>query len=72
SIPTGLSFFPADFNTTPLSWVTDLTNIVFHSKHDKGGHFAAHEVPELLVNDLRKMFGKGGPAYGVVGGKDGY
>jgi hypothetical protein len=35
-------------------------------EHDIGGHFAAWEVPELLVGDLRKMFGKGGPAHGVV------
>jgi hypothetical protein len=41
-------------------------------RHDKGGHFAAHEVPELLVDDLRKMFGKGGPAFGVVSGNKGY
>jgi len=34
--------------------------------HDKGGHFAAWEQPEALVGDLRKMFGKGGPAHGVV------
>jgi hypothetical protein len=25
--------------------------------HDKGGHFPAMEVPELLVNDLKKVFG---------------
>ena len=39
-----------------------------------GGHFAAHEVPELLVGDPRKMFGKSGPAAsaGIVPGKNGY
>ena len=47
-------------------------NLVFYERHDRGGHFAAHEVPELLAGDLRKMFGKGGPAYGVIEGKDGY
>lgn len=46
--------------------------MVFEAEHDKGGHFAAHEQPELLVGDLRKMFGKGGPVYGVVTGRDGY
>lgn len=46
--------------------------MVFESKHEKGGHFAAHEVPELLVSDLRKMFGRGSVAYGVVPGKSGY
>ena len=45
---------------------------MFQAKHDKGGHFAAWEVPETLAGDLREMFSKGGPAYGVVPGKDGY
>ena len=47
-------------------------NVVFEVEHDKGGHFAATEEPEVLVGDLRKMFGKGGPAFGVVDGKPGY
>lgn len=47
-------------------------NMVQKTEHDRGGHFAAHEVPELLAGDLRKMFGKGGPAYGVVQSKSGY
>lgn len=45
---------------------------MFDSEHEKGGHFAAHERPQDLVDDLHKMFGKGGPAYNVVKGKDGY
>lgn len=53
-------------------WVKAATNLVFHSEHASGGHFAAHEKPEAIVGDLRKMFGRGGPAYGVVSGKDGY
>lgn len=40
--------------------------------HKKGGHFAAFEQPDLLANDLRKMFSIGGPAFGVVPGKSGY
>ncbi|KAH9169976.1 Alpha/Beta hydrolase protein [Lactarius sanguifluus] len=47
-------------------------NIVFESEHEVGGHFAAYEQPEALVADLRKMFGKSGPAAGVVPGYTGY
>lgn len=47
-------------------------NVVFESEHDSGGHFAAHENPEGLADDLRRMFGRGGPAYGVVPGRTGY
>jgi hypothetical protein len=46
--------------------------IVFESEHKVGGHFAAYEQPEALVSDLRKMFGKSGPAAGVVLGSSGY
>ncbi len=49
-----------------------LGKVVFESEHESGGHFAAFEKPEAIAGDLRKMFGKGGPAYGVVTGKDGY
>lgn len=45
---------------------------MFEVEHDSGGHFAAHEKPELLVGDLQKMFGKSGPAFGVVLGRNGY
>ena len=47
-------------------------NLVFANEHTKGGHFAAFEQPVLLAGDLRKMFGRGGPAFGVVPGKAGY
>ena len=47
-------------------------NVVYESEHTSGGHFAAHEKPDALVADLRAMFGKGGPAYGIVPGRVGY
>lgn len=48
------------------------SNVVFESDHDIGGHFAAYEQPEALVDDLRRMFGKGGPAASAVPGHDGF
>ncbi|THG99588.1 hypothetical protein EW026_g2785 [Hermanssonia centrifuga] len=71
-IPLGLSFFPCEFIDGPRTWARTMGNVVFESDHDKGGHFAAYEQPQALVDDLRQMFGKGGKAYGVVKGKDGY
>ena len=41
-------------------------------EHDRGGHFAAFEVPELLVGDLRTMFGKQGAGYGLVEDASGF
>jgi hypothetical protein len=48
------------------------SNVVFESEHAAGGHFAAYEKPEALADDLRRMFGKGGPVAGVVPGHDGF
>ena len=53
-------------------WTHTIGKLVFESEHDAGGHFAAFEVPDKLARDLRKMYGKGGPAHGVVPGKAGY
>lgn len=53
-------------------WARTIGNVVFESEHQSGGHFAAHEKPEELAADVRAMFGKGGPAFGVVSGRVGY
>ncbi|KAF8957260.1 Alpha/Beta hydrolase protein [Flammula alnicola] len=69
--PHGISFFPKELTNPPRSWLRS-RYLVFEAEHDSGGHFAAHEKPAELVADLRKMFGKGGPAYGVVTNMPGY
>ncbi|VDB91730.1 unnamed protein product [Peniophora sp. CBMAI 1063] len=71
-VPTGLSSFPKDIFHPPKTWTRGMGNIVADFEHDRGGHFAAYEVPELLVGDLQKMFGRGGPVFGVVPAKNGY
>ncbi|KAF5372858.1 hypothetical protein D9758_001447 [Tetrapyrgos nigripes] len=75
-IPMGASYFPKELNVSPRSWVRTVGNLVFESVHSSGGHFAAHEKPDELVEDLRNMFGRGkgkpGPAYGVVSGRNGF
>ncbi|KAF9017002.1 alpha/beta-hydrolase [Hymenopellis radicata] len=73
SIPMGISVFPAEIEIRPLSWYKTSGNLIFsNTSHTKGGHFAAWETPDVLVKDLHKMFGKGGPAFSVVPGKTGY
>ncbi|KAF2119109.1 Alpha/Beta hydrolase protein [Lophiotrema nucula] len=68
----GLGYFPRELALLPKSWATRLGPIVFSSDHKSGGHFAAWENPEGIAEDMRVMFGKGGGAYAVVSGKDGY
>ncbi|KAH9018204.1 Alpha/Beta hydrolase protein [Lactarius deliciosus] len=72
TVPVGLSFFPKELVRFPKPLLRSKGNIVFESDHEAGGHFASYEKPEALVGDLRKMFGKSGPAAGVVPGCDGY
>ncbi|MGK5741325.1 epoxide hydrolase family protein [Micromonospora sp. URMC 103] len=54
--PTGLAVFPQD-NFIPLRHIAKRSNnIVRWTEHDRGGHFAAMEQPELLVRDIREFF----------------
>jgi hypothetical protein len=52
--PTGWAVFGAD----PIARrLTDPEHKIKHwSEFERGGHFPAMEVPDLLVGDLRKFF----------------
>jgi hypothetical protein len=52
--PTGVAVFAAD---TTIRSVFDPGNIIKHwSEYDRGGHFPAMEVPDLLIGDVRAFF----------------
>jgi hypothetical protein len=34
----------------------DHANIVSWNNYDRGGHYAAHQAPDLLVDDIRSFF----------------
>ncbi|RYN95084.1 hypothetical protein AA0120_g3820 [Alternaria tenuissima] len=68
----GVAHFPNEITVVPRLWAKTLGPLVHESINDKGGHFAAHERPDVIVADLQKMFGKGGPCYKIVPGKTGY
>ncbi|KAI1828305.1 microsomal epoxide hydrolase [Xylaria intraflava] len=68
----GYSHFPMDLHVRPHSWVHTLGNVVFQRVHKDGGHFAAWERPDELVQDIRDMFGKEGGAFSCVKGATGY
>src|SRR5262245_8588312 len=56
-IPAAVSAFPDELYQAPRSWAERAyPKLIFYKKHDKGGHFAAWEQPELLVSDLREAF----------------
>lgn len=55
----GLSYFPRDLVVPPSSYGRELGDLVFEKRHESGGHFAAYERPEWLVEDLKEMFSQG-------------
>ncbi len=56
SIPTGIAIFPKEMSEwPPKTYIERIFNIQHWSEFKKGGHFAALEQPDLLVNDLKKF-----------------
>lgn len=56
SVPTALALFPADLAQPPRSWAERTYNITRYTRMPRGGHFAAHEEPRLLADDLTEFF----------------
>ena len=55
-VPTGCAVFPAEMlNWPPRSYADRIYNIQHWTEMPSGGHFAAMEEPELLLNDIRKF-----------------
>lgn len=57
-VPTGVAMFPGEKDlVVPRSWAERAYNIVHWSDLPRGGHFPAHEEPELLTQDIRTFIG---------------
>lgn len=56
SVPTAGAIFPAEIYLTPRLWAEASYNIVRWTPMPQGGHFAAMEEPELLLEDVRAFF----------------
>jgi pimeloyl-ACP methyl ester carboxylesterase len=54
SVPTGVAVFPNDVTVRPLAERDH--RVVRWTEFDRGGHFAALEAPDLLVDDVREFF----------------
>jgi epoxide hydrolase len=57
TIPMGIAVFPNDFLSIRAFAERDNHKIVHWSEFERGGHFAALEVPELLAADVATFFG---------------
>jgi len=57
AIPVAVSVFPDELYPAPRSWAERAyPKLLYYKKHDKGGHFAAWEQPQLLAEDVRVGF----------------
>ena len=54
----GWPIFAGDFQSIRPFAERDHKNIVHWHSYDQGGHYAAHIVPDVLVDDLRTFYGK--------------
>jgi hypothetical protein len=54
SVPAAVSAFPGENYQAPRSWTERAYhNLIYYSKPDKGGHFAAWEQPQLFSAEIR-------------------
>ena len=53
-VPSGVAVFPGDFGVRAIAEREN--NVVHWSEFERGGHFPAMEVPDLLVGDVRAFF----------------
>jgi len=56
TVPTAGAVFPAEIYITPRLWAETQYNIVRWTLMPRGGHFAAMEETELLLEDVREFF----------------
>ena len=55
-VPVGVAVFAHDITQSVRPLAERLYDIRHWSEFERGGHFAAMEVPELLVSDVRAFF----------------
>jgi epoxide hydrolase len=56
--PVAYAVFPKEVVAAPERWIDQTYNVVQRTEMPKGGHFAALEQPDLMVQDIRKFFGQ--------------
>jgi pimeloyl-ACP methyl ester carboxylesterase len=56
AVPTCVARFPAEIIKPPRAWIERQYNVVRWTDFDRGGHFAAMEVPDAFAADVRTFF----------------
>jgi microsomal epoxide hydrolase len=55
-VPTAVASFPGEIMRPPEEWVRRVCNVQRWSPMTAGGHFAALEEPQALVEDIRAFY----------------
>jgi pimeloyl-ACP methyl ester carboxylesterase len=56
TVPVACALFPKELLLPPRRWVEARDNLTRWTEMPRGGHFAAMEQPDLLVEDIRAFF----------------
>ena len=56
--PVAYAVFPKEVVAAPQRWIDLSYNVVQRTEMPRGGHFAALEQPDLMVQDIRTFFSK--------------
>jgi microsomal epoxide hydrolase len=54
--PTGITFLAPDSGPGPTAYHREYFNLTYHRSWPRGGHFAAWEEPDVVVEDIRATF----------------
>jgi hypothetical protein len=54
--PVGHAYFPKEVLPAPRPWCEAAFNVVHWTEMPRGGHFAALEQSQLLLEDIRAFF----------------
>ena len=57
-VPTGVAIFPKETVKAPRPWAELAWDLRHWTEMPRGGHFAALEVPDLLVSDVQGFYGE--------------
>ena len=56
--PLGFSWFPREIAPVPQAWIETTGDLVWFRQHERGGHFAALERPDVLLGDFEEFVAK--------------
>ena len=56
TVPVGHTVYPREMYRPPRAWAEATFDIIHWAEAPRGGHFAAMEVPDIFVDDIRECF----------------